>query len=200
LIDRSCGLRSSLVIAGLGIVAALPLGGCTDLRRALGMEKVIPDEYAVVSRAPLAIPPDYGLRPPRPGARPTQEPSMSDQARQTVFRAGDQQASLPGANASMSVGEEAFLKKAGAGTANPDIRDVVNQENTAGPEVEKSFVDSLVFWQKPKKPDIIDPQQESLRLKDLQKGGTAQASPPPTPAETPTIERKSSTSLIDRLF
>ena len=31
------------------------------------MGKRSPDEFAVVRRAPLILPPDYGLRPPRPG-------------------------------------------------------------------------------------------------------------------------------------
>ena len=61
-------VRSSfLLVAALG-AATLPLGGCDSFNRALGLEKVVPDEFAVVSRATLAVPPDYSLRPPRPGS------------------------------------------------------------------------------------------------------------------------------------
>src|SRR5665213_82016 len=79
----------------LTLVAATPLGGCDSINRALGREKVVPDEFAVVSRAPLAIPPDYSLRPPRIGALRPQEAAPVDQARQTVFRAGEPQTALP---------------------------------------------------------------------------------------------------------
>jgi hypothetical protein len=83
--------RTLLVLA----FAPLALTGFDSFNRALGLEKVVPDEFAVVSRAPLAVPPDYALRPPRPGAAPSQEVTPTEQARQTIFRAGDQQAGLP---------------------------------------------------------------------------------------------------------
>ena len=47
--------------------ATVVLGGCGGFRDAVGLNKRAPDEFAVVSKAPLVIPPDYGLRPPRPG-------------------------------------------------------------------------------------------------------------------------------------
>ncbi len=53
--------------AGLLLAAA----GCSGAKEALGLVQDPPDEFRVVSRAPLAIPPDFTLRPPRPGeARP----------------------------------------------------------------------------------------------------------------------------------
>ena len=69
--------------------AVLALAGCEDIKRGLGMTKVVPDEFAVVPNAPLSVPPDYALRPPRPGAPRDQETSPIEQAKQTVFRQGD---------------------------------------------------------------------------------------------------------------
>ena len=60
------------------------LAGCSDFRRAIGMDKVGPDEFAVESRAPLTIPPDYDLRPPQPGATRPQETTAADKARSQV--------------------------------------------------------------------------------------------------------------------
>src|SRR5579864_1509937 len=98
-----------LLLSGLALLAPA-LSGCTDLKRALGMEKVVPDEFAVVQGAPLAMPPDFSLRPPKPGAAPSQEVSPTEQARQTIFRAGDQQAAaVPGAD-QLSTGENALLR------------------------------------------------------------------------------------------
>src|SRR5260370_22273027 len=100
------------VLAAVGL--AMTLGGCTDIRRALGMEKVIPDEFAVVSRAPLAVPPDFSLRPPQPGAAPSQEVAAQDRAKDAVFRACPQQASLPPAPTDPSPGEGSLVQNAGA--------------------------------------------------------------------------------------
>ena len=81
-------LSKSKVIVG-ALVAAAALSGCTDTRRALGLEKSTPDEFNVVSRAPLSLPPDYRLRPPQPGATRPQEGTVQQQAKQSIFRAGE---------------------------------------------------------------------------------------------------------------
>lgn len=47
--------------------AALILSSCGDsTKRALGLARIAPDEFAVVKSAPLSQPPDFKLRPPRP--------------------------------------------------------------------------------------------------------------------------------------
>ena len=51
---------NKIVISSL-IVAMLCACGMT--RKSLGLEKDAPDEMLVVSRAPLSIPPEFGLRP-----------------------------------------------------------------------------------------------------------------------------------------
>lgn len=53
-------------IAILGLAAtAASLAGCTGGAGILGRDT--PDEFAVARRAPLVIPPDFGLVPPAPG-------------------------------------------------------------------------------------------------------------------------------------
>jgi len=64
------------------------LPGCTDFRRALGMDRVGPDEFAVESRAPLTLPPEFDLRPPQPGAPRPQEVTAADKARRVIDTAG----------------------------------------------------------------------------------------------------------------
>ena len=193
------------VLAAVGLATAL--GGCTDIRRALGMEKVIPDEFAVVSRAPLAIPPDFSLRPPQPGASPTQEVVAQDRAREAVFRAGPQQASLPPAAGQRSPGEGALLREAGAPNADPAIRAHVSDDTALAPEGQRGFVDKLLFWRKSGPPDtneVIDPAKEADRIKQAQAAGTPVAPDAPgaasqtaTQQPTPTIERKKSTSIFN---
>ena len=64
------------------------LGGCSNWKQTLGIEPVSPDEFAVESRAPLTIPPDFNLRPPEPGAVRPQETSMESKAQTAVNNAG----------------------------------------------------------------------------------------------------------------
>jgi len=193
-------MRHSAAVVSLMALGALALGGCDSLNRALGLEKVVPDEFAVVSRAPLAIPPDYALRPPRPGAEPTQDISTADQAKQTIFRAGDQQAELPGAD-QRSAGENQLLKQAGAATAAPDIRQTLAQDakGDTGP-VDQSFVDKLLFWRGPEQSlgptdQVIDPNQEAQRLKGSQAAATAPATEPGLTG-APVIERSKPPSMV----
>jgi hypothetical protein len=68
--------------------AVFLLSACTDFKRAIGIEKTSPDEFAVEQRAPLTIPPDFDLRPPAPGAPRPQEVTPSQKARQVVDNAG----------------------------------------------------------------------------------------------------------------
>jgi hypothetical protein len=70
------------------LVGAALLSGCTELKRSIGMEQSMPDEFAVESRAPLLIPPDFDLRPPTPGAPRPQEKTAEQQARQVMEQAG----------------------------------------------------------------------------------------------------------------
>lgn len=39
------------------------LGACSGMKKTLGIEKEAPDEFMVMSRAPLSLPPEYNLRP-----------------------------------------------------------------------------------------------------------------------------------------
>jgi hypothetical protein len=169
-------------------LASLPLAGCDSLDRAFGLEKVVPDEFQVVSRAPLAVPPDYALRPPRPGAAPTQEVTATEQARQSIFRAGDQQAGLPPGAEKRSSGENELLRAAGAGSAPPNIRETIARETNADP-VDQGFVDKLLFWRSADSGalgQVIDPQAEADRLKGKTPSGMI---------GTPRIERSKLPSM-----
>jgi len=75
-----------LSVTGAGTI--LLISGCTDVRRAVGLERTSPDEFAVETRAPLTIPPEYDLRPPQPGAPRPQEGNAAERARRIVDAAG----------------------------------------------------------------------------------------------------------------
>src|ERR1700759_5813355 len=66
-------MNANRVIVAAALIAATGLAGCVSTRKSLGMNKVTPDEFRVVTKAPLVVPPDYALRPPAPGGpRPQQ--------------------------------------------------------------------------------------------------------------------------------
>ena len=71
-------------------VVGVGLAGCgSDTgKNLLGTGKRAPDEFAVYERAPLTVPPDFGLRPPAPGTAPAAAVGPRDSARSAVFGEG----------------------------------------------------------------------------------------------------------------
>ncbi len=174
-----CTLRLTTV----GLLLGSALTGCTDARRALGYEKIAPDEFRVVSHAPLSTPPDFSLRPPAPGAVRPQEGATRDQARQALVGGAD----IPTPSRVSAAGDAALLRQAGAGTALPDIRNQVNKETLALVEGGKTLSDSLIFWRKPVTADAgeqLDAAKEAERLQENQRSGR-----PVTSGDTPRIVR-----------
>jgi hypothetical protein len=89
--------RGQLMLGVACLATAGLLSGCGNFKQAIGLDPTMPDEFAVESRAPLTIPPDYDLRPPEPGAPRPQEESTEKQAQQIIEQAGP---GGPGAEAS----------------------------------------------------------------------------------------------------
>ena len=126
-----------MILAG-ALTAAVGLAGCTSTRQALGMTKVTPDEFRVVTKAPLVVPPDYALRPPAPGEPRPQELQPESAARAALL--GEREA------AGRSQGEQLLVAKAGVDRADPLIRYVVDDEFGDIAHKEKSFADTVMFW------------------------------------------------------
>jgi Protein of unknown function (DUF3035) len=80
--------RGFVAVSALCLTGPLLIAGCTDFKRSIGLEPTLPDEFAVESRAPLTIPPDFDLRPPQPGATRPQEKSADQQAKHVIEQAG----------------------------------------------------------------------------------------------------------------
>ena len=88
-------------LAAVSLLAAAGLQGCSNFKQMIGLEPTMPDEFAVESRPPLTIPPDFDLRPPRPGTPRPQEKTAAQLARQDLEKAGpgkapEQSAALAG--------------------------------------------------------------------------------------------------------
>jgi len=112
---------SAAKIAGVVLVAAVALGACSSFRQAIGSAKNPPDEFTIVTKSPLVIPPDYNLRPPQPGAAARNEPDPDAQARDALFPQGAA-AQAAALGSAYSDGEKLLLTKTNALAVDPDIR------------------------------------------------------------------------------
>ena len=182
--------RTRLITLCLVALGPVALGGCSAFENLGGGKKVSPDEFKIVSHSPLTMPPNAELRPPRPGEPRPQEVSPADQAKEALSPtlAGRNQARATGAGGGgpppAAGSEQALVAKAGpsAGSGiDPNIRSRVNQDTKTLNDNDKSFVDSLIFWQSPQPSGvIIDPTKEQQRLRDAQAAGQPASGNPPT--------------------
>lgn len=182
--------RTPILIAALAVALPLATGGCSGVKETLGLTKQSPDEFRVVSRAPLSMPPDYNLRPPTPGAPRPQEGTPRDQAQQAVLGIAPDAIPPIGqgeeSEAAQSSGESALLQSAGATGVDPNIRQLVDTETAEDEADSKTLADTLVFWREPEPyGTVVDPAAEQKRLQE-----NAATGQPVTEGETPTIVRK----------
>jgi len=144
------------------VVTLAACGGGHDVKEELGLKASPPDEFSVVTRAPLSVPPDYTLRPPRPGADRPMEISVRDQARKTVFGTEDVRRTDV---QSTSSEDSSFLNRLGANASNGSVRESLDSEMQAMDKAEQPAAEKLLFW-KDKEPrgKTIDPLEEQKRL------------------------------------
>jgi len=115
-----------------------------------------PDEFKVVARAPLEVPPDFNLRPPQPGSPRPQEMARDTRSQSNMFGASSAGTGAlidPRTNPSQTPGEGAILGLAGADQASPDIRAIVDRENPGVVVASPSFLDKLMFWKDGQTPE-----------------------------------------------
>ncbi len=165
--------RKTPVLLGL-VAAVIALGACTQQQEGVfGEEKAAPDEFAVYSRAPLSLPPDFGLRPPKPGVTRPQTVRPRNDAKQALLSSSGQKRaniSQPATNAeaNLTPGGRALLNNTGADQANPDIRSLVNNETSVlSGGGDENFVDEILFWRESPglKGAVIDPAVEDRRMR-----------------------------------
>lgn len=110
---------SSLMRAALAGVTALGLSACGS-SGIFGRDA--PDEFAIGRSAPLVVPPDYNLAPPRPGAPRPMESDAQTQAMEALFGPGVRPAPK-------SAGEQKLLDDAGV-RPDPSARSTAGDPST----------------------------------------------------------------------
>lgn len=172
------------------LAAALLVAGCgSGIQQSLGLGKRAPDEFQIVRRQPLIMPPSFELPRPTPGVAGAQERSTAAQAREVLTGAG-----TGGFETGQSSGELALVQDARV-TADPDIRRKILEENTELVDLDESRFLMIFDWQRRRMADraqggqTLDPVAEAARLRGegaavtgpltVRTGSTPLAAPPP---------------------
>ena len=175
--------------AGALISLSLVISGCDGAREAFGLARNSPDEFAVASRAPLSLPPNFNLRPPTPGAPRPQEVSPRTLAQGAIGQGDD------GVGRAQSTAESAFVSQAAARGVEPEIRRLVDLESADLLRADESFVDTLLFWREPAAAgQVVDAVAESQRL-----ASNTALGQPINEGEVPTIRRRETRGLLEDL-
>ncbi|PCJ70199.1 MAG: hypothetical protein COA62_06215 [Rhodobiaceae bacterium] len=178
---------SRLTLVGLAVASLSACGG--SLAENLGYGKDAPDEFSIVTKAPLVIPPDYALRPPRPGAASPRATSPQALARAVLLGQAT-------AAEDTTAGEQALLASAGATNADPNIRAIINDETRALKIKDEEFLDDVLFWREPSEPNrVVNAVGEAQRLRENEALGR-----PANEGETPDYDDSEEGGLIDYFF
>jgi len=184
----------------VAVALVVALSSCEGIKRQIGLTKSAPDEFTVVTKAPLILPPNFTLRPPQPGASGPQEVQVWEQARRALIRTG--RSGTGGASAqsatdtyTRSRAESIFLRNAGTDKADPQIRNVIRRETLALAEKDSTFTRRLMFWRGDEEDgSLVDAGKEVERLQEAAAKGES-----PADGAVPVIERKNS-SILKRIF
>ncbi|MEM6491078.1 MAG: DUF3035 domain-containing protein [Pseudomonadota bacterium] len=174
------------------IAAAVGVSGCGDLAEELGLGKQSPDEFQVVRRAPLSVPPNMALRPPRPGEVAENRLTSESQVREVLFSSGSGAEGAPvmtlnfddaggasvsgagfgggnGLNAGGDFGpsdaERELLRQAGADRVSSAIRSVVDAESSERVYADDYLLDRILFWRETRREQVVDAGAEADRLR-----------------------------------
>lgn len=148
----------------LATTASAFLVGCTSTSKALGLRKDTPNEFNILTKAPLVIPPEYNLRPPRIGESSSEDNYSQRAAREALI--GDIDAAEP------SEGEALLMRQANVGRADPEIRLKIDGQNSVERKTQ-GFASRILFWQDGRlvndKGEIVplDSEGEAQRLESV---------------------------------
>ncbi len=139
----------SLIVAG-----GIALSGCSSATKALGLKQSAPNEFNILTKAPLVVPPEYNLRPPRLGESSYENNYTQKAAREALVGEID--------SAEPSKGEQFLLAKANAPRANQEIRVEIDGQNSVERKTD-NFSDTVLR----KANDALDAEAEAKRLKAI---------------------------------
>lgn len=155
--------RVAALLALAGSLGACSVGseGGSGFTESIGLTTPPPDEFAVVANRELEMPSSFDLPVPNPGAPSRVEVRPEDQARAALFSQTGSETGGPSAS------EAALLSAAGAGAADPNIRQTVAAEQEEYVETNTRFGLSTFAGYKipgPVEAEALDADDEARRL------------------------------------
>lgn len=187
--------RKSVLLTAALIAVSFGVSGCSGVRESIIPSKRAPDEFAVYTRAPLTLPPEYNLRVPEPGAERPQTVNPRDVVEEAVLGSSSRAQDSDTQSANVTPGLQALLDETGATQADPSIRSIINQETSILAEEDASVIERIMFWDTPSEyGSAVDPEAETKRIQENQALGQ-----PLGGGDVPTIEKKRK-GLLEGLF
>lgn len=197
----------------LPLLSVTLLSACSggEVKSALGLKKRSPDEFMVMSRPALTVPPAFDLPEPSVSSGPAaQSPQNAAKAQAVVFGEPSATPAKTEAKPEKKTGksgnaEQLFLKKAGADDSSlTDIRSKLEDDQRAADEAagrlaeeeQNGFFNRMLEpIRLGDKPDpIVNPEKEKERLKSNMEEGL-----PANEGDVETIQPKRE-SVIDKIF
>ena len=181
-LPQTTRMRRAASVA-LCLVAAVAVSGCSDFRKAIGEEKSSPDEFEVVVRPPLSLPPGFKSS----SSELTDEAVLAPAPTQGATDARSVAANELGAGEGASQrGYESMFDFA---AVPENIRETVDEE-TFGIQFERRLPLQMLFGGLPDIGPVLDQFAEDQRLrKNLREGRF------PTEGGTPAIDLQSDEPL-----
>jgi hypothetical protein len=193
-------------LSGLFACALLLGCGSFDIKEKLGLNREGPDEYRVVPRPPLSVPPEFNLRPPGQSSDYVSGAPADARARDQVLGTGNSEtqagagsgafvntAVMPVTASPLQNGSDLqFLSDIGASQLDPQIRQKLLDDKMNGTGTPKDS--AYLFGGKDKSDPVVDPAKEAARIKQDQ-----QTNQPVTTGNTPVIVPKD-TGILGNIF
>ncbi len=133
-------------------ISVCGLSACSDFNKAIGKQKSSPDEFEVVVRPPLSLPPGFS-------ARPSQD-TVAQTAAAAPTAASQASALLQTRNGNAEGFEQVFNFSA----IEEDIRSRIDEE-TAGIQVERRLPLQIIFGGVPTVGPVLNQMEEDARIR-----------------------------------
>lgn len=185
-----------------------------DVKDTLGLSHESPDEYRVVSRPPLSVPPAFSLQPPAgpgevPAAQSSDKQAMAlitgkpvEEGNTFKLKSNAQAAPVKKSSvpAAKTTPEANFLQKAGATQADPNVRTAIERDKIAAAPVQEEG-EERSWWNprgwfssEPKDPQVAA-KEEAERLKKNKAEGK-----PVTEGQTPNTGDGKDTGVLGKIL
>ena len=151
-------------LSNYALIAILGIGltGCASASKRLGLTKTTPNEFNILTKPPLVVPPEYNLRPPQVGVASSQNNYTSEVARTALLGEID--------DAEPSKGEILFLREIGYRPTDEKYRLKVDGDNAVERKT-SGFADQVLFWRDGSAKNVdgtlLNPELEAKRLERI---------------------------------